>query len=470
MLEDRIFICAVIPSSTNKCGIDHEVLSLYKQLSCFPGWQSLSIRPTIFPGRVVFMLKIVFPICCGIDVHKTFIVATIASTNKSNVTTYQTKRFSTFTSDLLKLVQWLSNHQCTDICMESTGKYWVPVYNMLEPTCKIVLAHPKYVKSLRGQKTDKKDSIWIADLFKHGLVKASFIPEKRIRDLREVMRYRAKLVTMRSSEKNRYQNALTMSNVQLASVVSDTFGKSAQALIHQLLQHPEGSTFDVLPFLYGSLKKKAEQISESINGTIDAIQAQKIKACTEHIDELNTHIEDLQVAADLLAVPFASALHIIESVPGIGHLSALTILSEIGADMTAFLSAKHLCSWAGLAPCNDQSAGKKKSTRISRAGCYIKPVLVQCALAVIKDKKFTYYGQRYQALKHRRGHKKAIIAIARMLLSVIYTLLSRRELFSMEAYEASLHKPTYILSPEQQLMKLAKKFGYEVVKVPEPVT
>lgn len=415
------------------------------------------------------MLKIVFPICCGIDVHKTFLVATIASTDKFNVTTYQTQRFSTFTKDLQKLVQWLRDHQCFNVCMESTGKYWIPVYNVLEAGCDVVLAHPKYVKSLRGNKTDKKDSQWIADLFKHGLVKASFIPEKRIRDLREVMRYRAKLVNVRSGEKNRYQNALTMSNVQLASVVSDTFGKSAQALIQQLLKHPQDATFDVLPFLHGSLKKKAEQISQSLNGTIDDIQAQKIRSCNEHITQISAHIEALQISADLIAMPFAPALHIIESVPGIGHLSALTILSEIGSDMSQFMSAKHLCSWAGLAPCNDQSAGKRKSTRISRAGCYIKPVLVQCALAAIKDKSFPYYGQRYQALKHRRGHKKAIIAIARMILSVIYTLLSRKELFAKETYEESIRKPIFILSPEQQLLKLAKKFGYEVVKVPEPV-
>lgn len=415
------------------------------------------------------MLKIVFPICCGIDVHKTFLVATIASTDRSSVTTYQTKRFSTFTKDLENLSKWLLDNQCTDVCMESTGKYWIPVYNVLELTCEVILAHPKYVKSLRGKKTDRKDSVWIADLFKHGLVKASFIPEKAIRDLREVMRYRTKLVSMKSSEKNRYQNALTVSNVQLASVVSDTFGKSAQALINQLLQQPKDTSFDVLPFLHGSLKKKAEQISESLNGSIDDIQAQKIRSCTSHMAELDSHIEDLQVAADLLASPFTAALRIIESVPGIGHLSALTILSEIGTDMSKFLSAKHLCSWAGLTPCNDQSAGKKKSTRISRAGCYIKPVLVQCALAAIKDKSFPYYGQRYQVLKHRRGHKKAIIAIARMMLSVIYTLLSRGELFSKELYEESLKNPMVILSPEEQFQRLAKRFGYVVVKVHEPV-
>ena len=352
------------------------------------------------------MLKIVHPICCGVDVHKTFLVATIAKTDAKNLTTYQTKRFSTFTKDLRSFAAWLGQYNCSRVCMESTGKYWIPVYNMLEPTCKITLAHPKYVKAIRGKKTDKKDSVWIADLFKHDLINGSFIPEKQVRDLREVMRYRFKLVNVRSSEKNRYQNSLTMSNVQLASVVSDVFGKSALALVSHLLQHPEDKAFDVLPFLHGSMKKNAEQISESLDGTIDTIQSQKIAVCQTHIEHLTQLINTLEIAADLLALPFTSALTIIESVPGISHLSALVILSEIGADMSFFPSAKHLCSWAGLAPSNDQSAGKKKSTKISRAGCYIKPVLVQCALAAINNKSFPFYRSRYEALKHRRGHKK----------------------------------------------------------------
>lgn len=414
------------------------------------------------------MLKIVHPTCCGVDVHKTFVVATIAKTDTKNLTTYQTKRFSTFTKDLRSFAQWLEQHSCSFVCMESTGKYWIPVYNMLEPTCKITLAHPKYVKAIRGKKTDKKDSIWIADLFKHDLVNGSFIPEKRVRDLREIMRYRFKLVNVRSSEKNRYQNSLTMSNVQLSSVVSDVFGRSALALVSHLLQHPEDKAFDVLPFLHGSMKKNAEQISESLNGTIDTIQSQKISVCQTHIEHLTQLVSQLETTADLMAAPFTSALTIIESVPGISHLSALVILSEIGADMSFFPSSKHLCSWAGLAPSNDQSAGKKKSTKISRAGCYIKPVLVQCALAAISNKNFPYYRTRYEALKHRRGHKKAIVAIARMLLSVIYTLVQRGELFDPTICEEATKRPAFVLSPQQQLERLAVKLGYEIVKVPEP--
>ncbi len=413
------------------------------------------------------MLKIVHPICCGIDVHKDFVVATIAATNKKNITEYQTKRFSTFTRDLKALAQWLADHQCTAVCMESTGKYWIPVYNVLETSCQITLAHPKYLRSIRGKKTDKKDSCWIADLFKHGLAVRSFIPEKQIRELRDILRYRFKLTCFGSSEKNRVQNSLTVSNIQLASVVSDVFGKSAQAILSHLLEHPGDTRFDFLPLLHGSMRDKQALITQAIEGTISPVQAEKIQLCQEHLAALGQLIARIEQIAEALAEPYASAVQIIESEPGVGHMAALIILSEIGADMSVFHSARHLCSWAGLAPCNDQSAGKKKSTKISRAGIYLKPVMVQCALAAIKQKDFPHYRQRYEALKHRRGHKKAIIAIARMMLSAIYTMLSNGELFNPQMYEASVKKPAYILSPEQQLQVLAKRLGYSVAKVPD---
>ena len=229
------------------------------------------------------MLKIVYPICCGIDVHKTFVVATVAATNHENITTYQTKRFSTFTRDLRALALWLSNNQCVHVCMESTGKYWIPVYNILEPSCRITLAHPKYVKAIRGKKTDKKDSIWIADLHKHGLVPGSFIPPADIREIRDLLRYRSKLVSFASSEKNRVQNSLTVSNIMLSSVVSDTFGKSASAILWHLLKHPDDQDFDFRPLLHGSMLKKQDDIALAIDGTISEVQAGKITLCLSHM-------------------------------------------------------------------------------------------------------------------------------------------------------------------------------------------
>jgi transposase len=290
------------------------------------------------------MLKIVYPICCGIDVHKTFVVATIATTDRENITTYQTKRFSTFTRDLRALALWLTDHQCGHVCMESTGKYWIPVYNILEPSCRITLAHPKYVRAIRGKKTDKKDSIWIADLHKHGLVPGSFIPPADIREIRDLLRYRSKLVSFVSSEKNRVQNSLMVSNIILSNVVSDTFGKSASAHRSHLLKHPGDQDFDFRPLLHGSMLKKQDDIALAINGTINEVQAGKITLCLHHMDFIQRYITQIEATAMLLAAPYSAALAIIQSVPGISELAALVILSEMGTDMSAFYSGKHLCS------------------------------------------------------------------------------------------------------------------------------
>ena len=314
------------------------------------------------------MLKIVYPVCCGIDVHKQFVVATIASTNASSITTYQTMHFSTFTKNLCSLREWLSCNACTEVCMESTGKYWIPVYNILEASCRITLAHPKYVKAIRGKKTDKKDSIWIADLHKHGLVTGSFIPTTDIRQFRDLIRYRSKLIAFKSSEKNRVQNSLTVSNIMLASVVFDTFGKSASAILEHLLDHPDDRGFDFRRLLHRSMLSKADDIALAIEGTITPVQAEKILLCKQHLDHLSSAISTVEEKARSIATPYADQSAIISSLPGICEFSTIAILSEIGADMSQFPSSKHLCSWAGLAPCNDQSAGKKKLSASAARG------------------------------------------------------------------------------------------------------
>jgi transposase len=360
-------------------------------------------------------LKIVHPICCGIDVHKTFVVACIASTYKG-VTTYKRHRFSTFTQGLKELSQWLCENNCKEVCMESTGKYWIPVFNILEDSCNITLAHPKYVKAIRGKKTDKKDAQWIADLFKHDLVAGSFMPPLAIRQLRDLMRYRFKLTNFMSSEKNRLQNSLTVSNIQLGSVVSDTFGKSSMNLIGKLLENPLDTSFDVEPLIHGSLKKKIPELLLANDGFITPEQAEKLKVIQQHYNNLESCKTDLEAIILSLAEPYQEAINLILTVPSFKNIfSAITVVSEIGVNMDVFPTAKHLCSWAGLTPTNNESAGKKKSVRISRAGCYIKPLLVQCATAVVKSEKHPEIRNRYLKLKKRRGHKRAIIAIARML-------------------------------------------------------
>ena len=406
------------------------------------------------------MLTIVFPICCGMDVHKSFVVACVASTDSKGVTTYKKKRFSTFNGDLHRCADWLQENNCVDVCMESTGKYWVPVYNALEATCKIVLAHPKYVKAIRGKKTDEKDAKWIADIFKHGLVSGSFIPPLAIRQLRDLVRYRRKLTNFVTGEKNRAQNCLTVSNIKLDDVFSDVFGKTASAITDRLLESNE--PFNVAPFLNRRIKTPVEKIQAAVDGEMCAEQAEKLRIIRSHMKSLDSCKANLESLILSTAQQFLPQLELVMTVPGIQAYSAIAVISEIGVDMSVFSTSKHLCSWAGLTPQNNESAGKKKTTRISRAGVYIKPLLVQCSLAVIKNSKHPEIRNRYLSLKRRRGHKKAIIAIARMLLTAIYNILKKNEPYNPELYRQDNNPPAHRAVTVDEAIFILQRQGYLV--------
>ncbi len=408
------------------------------------------------------MLKIVYPICCGLDVHKSFIFACIASTDEKGITTYKSKRFSTFTSNLRQCARWLAENHCKDVCMESTGKYWVPVYNILELSNNIVLAHPKYVKAIRGKKTDKKDAQWIADIFKHDLVLGSFIPPPDIRQLRDLVRYRWKLTNFNTGEKNRAQNCMTVSNLKLDDVFSDVFGKASTALTTHLLEHPDEKLTDISAFRTKGLKATDEEILAAIDGGFCPEQAEKLRIIRSHMDALDICKANLDSLILTTAEKYLPQLELIMTVPGIQAFSAIGVLSEIGADMSVFPSSKHLCSWAGLTPQNNESAGKKKTTRISRAGAYIKPLLVQCALAATRSNKHPEVKNRYQSLKKRRGHKKAIIAIARMLLTAIYNILKKNEPYNPELYRRDNNPPAHRTVTVDEAIFILQRQGYLV--------
>ena len=406
------------------------------------------------------MPKIVYPVCCGIDVHKSFVVACIAKTDDKLVTTYKRKRFSTFTGDLRRLAGWLSESNCHDVCMESTGKYWIPVYNILEPTCRIVLAHPKYARAIKGKKTDKRDAKWIADIFKHDLIVGSFIPPADIRQLRDLVRYHFKLTSYTTGEKNRTQNCLTVSNIKLDDVFSSVFGKAASAITERLLESNE--QFDVRPYLTKGLKASPEEIQAAVDGAMCANQAEKLRIIRSHMDSLALCKANLQSEILSIAEKFLPQINLVSTVPGVQSFAAVAIIGEIGADMSVFETSRHLCSWAGLTPQNDQSAGKKKTTRITRAGAYIKPLLVQCALAAIKSNKHPEVRNRYSAIKKRRGHKKAIIAIARMLLTAIYNILKKEEPYNSELYRQSDKPPLQREVTVEQAIFILQRQGYLV--------
>ena len=412
-------------------------------------------------------VEIVYPTCCGIDVHKNFLVACIAKTDEKGHTKHFIHRFSTNTGDLRKLADWLEIHKCKDVCMESTGKYWIPVYNILEKTCNVCLTHPKYVKAIKGKKTDKKDAKWIAELFKCDLVRSSFIPPFDIRQLRDLCRYHAKLTYMTSSEKNRSQNCLTTCNFKLDAVFSDVFGKSASRILDNLIEHGH-SNFDIAPLLDGRCRATVEQVAVALDGELSYAQSEKLKIIRKHMESLALLKGTLEGLILKLAEQYQTEITLLLTVPGISSpLTAIRIIAEIGNDMSVFETAKKLCSWAGVVPQNNESAGKKKTTRIARAGAYLKPLLVQIALAVSSSYKHPEIKDKYQALKKRRGHKKAVIAIARRLLSAIWHILKKHEPYNAELYRKANKPPeNRVLSPEQAFALLRSK-GYQIA-LPEP--
>lgn len=375
-------------------------------------------------------MKIVFPTCYGVDIHKSFLVATIIKTPQDSLQPrYKKKRFSMFNSDLNCFADWLHENDCMDVCIESTGKYWVPAFNILEKRgIRVIIANPKWVKAVKGNKDDTKDSKWIGDLFRIGLVKSSFIPGKDIRILRELTRYRYKLISMRSSEKNRFQNAFTVCNVVLDSVVSDMFGKSATAITDYLTSDEDFNPQHCVSLLRRSLKKKADDVLESIEGyEITAEQKTRIGIVRDHLHYIDSLIERVDTCINTMVDKYEGYIALLCTIPGVDRSSAITILSEIGVDMTQFGSSKRLCCWVGLTPGNNESDGKKKSVRISRAGVYLKPALVQVAHAAAKGKHSPYYAIKYQRIAKRRGKKRAIIAIARMILTAVFVMLSDLE-------------------------------------------
>jgi len=408
--------------------------------------------------------------CCGLDVHKTWIFACIGLTDANGRTEYKEKRFSSFSRGLRELAAWLASYKCTDVCMESTGKYWIPVFNVLEKTCNVILAHPKYTKPQKGNKTDRKDAKWICDLFMCDMIKPSFIPPAEIRHLRDLVRYRSKLTNMLTGEKNRAQNCLTVSNLKLDDVFSDVFGKSSRSITEYILARP-GEAFDVTPFVDKRCKTPIEEIQAAVDGAVSPEQAIKLRQCLDHIDELEKHKAEMEQEILRVSDPYLDALELIRTVPGFDKnpFTAIQILSEIGGDMSVFPTDKHLVSWAGCCPRNDQSNFKIKSTRISRAGSYLKPVLVQVANALIKSKKHQEITERYRRIKSHRGHKKAIIAVCRMLLTAIWHILTDLKPYTAEGYLAPRPVKTEKILTTSQALNLLKLRGY-VIKDDLPVT
>lgn len=369
-------------------------------------------------------MEVVYRCCCGIDVHKKVIVACLVNGGEQEL-----REFGTTTSEIKTLANWLTESGCEMVAMESTGVFWKPLYNLFElMESDAMIVNAAHMKALPGRKTDVKDAEWIADLLRHGLLTASYIPNREQRELREITRYRKSLTEERCREVNRLQKILEGANIKLDSVVKDITGKSARKLLQRIIDDDIPDSEEVSKLVHGRLRPKLDQIVASIEGITTPLQRKLLAQIIDHIDDLNRRIGELDKMVKEYMTEYESAIAAIDEIPGIARRSAEVILAEIGLDMSRFPSAAHLCSWAGICPGNYQSAGKRKHGRTRKGNAALKTILTQCAKSA-KTVKSSYFSAQYQRISARRGKNRATLAVAHSMLIAIYHILKNKTAF-----------------------------------------
>jgi transposase len=366
-------------------------------------------------------MQVLYERCAGIDVHKRTVVATLLVTDASGRLTKRTRTFSTMTTDLLALEAWLAEERVEQVAMESTGVYWYPLYNLLEEGRAIVLVNPRHIKAVPGRKTDVKDSEWLADLLRHGLLRASFIPPQPIRELRELTRYRKTLVQARAQEANRLQKVLESANIKLAAVAADVLGASARAMLEALIAGQE-DTAAMANLARARLRRRLPELRDALSGRVRPHHRFLLRAILDHIDVLSHTIARVEGEITQRLHPYADAMRLLQTIPGINKTVAAAIIAEIGVDMSRFPSAKHLASWAGLCPGNKQSGGKRLQAPANEGNRWLRGMLGEVVWTITHTKD-NYLVAQYQRLVRRRGKYKAIVAVAHTVLVIIYHLL-----------------------------------------------
>jgi len=387
---------------------------------------------------------------CGLDVHQKTVVATVQGTDIE----VETRTFGTFTSEIMELGIWLNSLGVTHIAMESTGIYWKPIYNILEEDFEIILVNARHIKNVPGHKTDKKDSAWIAKLLMSGLLKGSFIPGPEYRELRDLCRYKRKLIGMKVSERNRLHKVLEDANIKLASVMSDMFGVSGSLILAQLIAGQEDPKI-LASQAKGLLRKKIPQLELALDGHIREHHRFMLKTISQSIQNIEETILIVEQRIDEYLDKLSREIELLKSIPGVGKETATTILAEIGNDMEVFPDHKHLASWAGMAPGSNESAGKKKSTRITHGNIHLKTALVEAAWAASHTKE-TYLNRKFTSLVSRRGPKKALVAVGHKILTAAYYILKSGETYKEpddSAYREK-RKQAYIRKSLERLREL----------------
>lgn len=395
---------------------------------------------------------------CGIDIHKDTAVATVRGKGIKT----ETRTYETFTSSLTEMKDWLTSIGITHIAMESTGVYWKPVFNILEDSFEILLVNARHLKNVPGRKTDKADSNWICKLLLSGLLKGSFVPPENIRELRDLSRYKTKLIREVSSEKNRTQRILEDANIKLSSVLSDMSGVVATKLIDGLIAGRKDLDVLINECYHGKLTASKEDLKKALTGRLTSHHVFMLEQMKAHMSYLESQIELIDAEMDKKMLDYNEQLELLQTIPGVGKDGAKGILSEIGADMDVFPNEQHLASWTGMCPGNNESAGKKKSSRTRHGNQYLKPLLVELAWGATRTKG-TYFRAKYESMVGRRGKKRALIAIGHKMLVASYHILKEnvpyRELGANYLLERK--KKNKIDYLKRQL----KELGYNVEKI-----
>lgn len=370
-------------------------------------------------------MEVMYRCCCGLDVHARTVVACLIKDGQK-----VTRTFSTMTDDLLVLLDWLVAEGCRQVAIESTGVYWRPVFNLLEGELEVILVNARHVKAVPGRKTDVKDSEWLADLLRHGLLKASFIPPAEIRELRELTRYRQTLVKEQASVANRVPRLIESGNIKLGQVACDVLGVSGRLMLRRLCAgETDGEQLALLA--RGSLRKKRGELQRALTGRLSPAQRYVLRELLDRYEELERAIarvgEQIKQEVATCTDPFvAEAVELLQTMPGIGERVAQVIVSEMGVEMRRFATDRHLASWAGMCPGNNESAGKRKSGKTTKGSVYLRQALVQAAWAATHTKE-TYLAAQYKRLARHKGRNRALVAVGHSLLVIVYHVLSRRE-------------------------------------------